>query len=93
MVTDPGDYRWSSYAAHGVGNSISMLTPHRVYLALGKTKSARLAAYRELIRKPLGAELIANIRHCANKGLILGTGKFRQQLEALTGDRSSAAVE
>ena len=28
MVVDPGDYRWSSYAAHGLGRSISMLTPH-----------------------------------------------------------------
>ena len=32
MVVDPGDYRWSSYAAHGLGRSISMLTPHPLYL-------------------------------------------------------------
>ena len=86
MVTDPGDYRWSSYAANGFGNNISMLTPHRQYLSLGETKSARLENYRQLIGESLGADIIAKIRHCANKGLILGTEKFRRQFEEITGD-------
>ena len=73
MVTDPGDYRWSSYAAHGLGKNISMWTPHRLYLSLGATKSARSKHYRNLIGESLGADDIAKIRHCANKGLILGT--------------------
>ena len=86
MVTDPGDYPWSSYAAHGFGNNISMLTPHRLYLSLGETKSARLNNYRKLIGESLGADVIAKIRHCTNKGLILGTEKFKQQFEEMTGD-------
>ena len=86
MVTDPGDYRWSSYSSNGFGNSISMLTPHRLYLSLGETESARLINYRKLIGESLGADVIAKIRHCANKGLILGTEKFRQQFEEITGD-------
>ncbi len=86
MVTNPGDYRWSSYAAHGFGNNISMLTPHPLYLALGETKSEREKNYRELIGGALGADVIAKIRHCANKGLILGTEKFKQQFEEITGD-------
>ena len=86
MVSDPGDYRWSSYAAHGFGNNISMLTPHRLYLSLGETKLARLKNYRKLIGESLGADVIAKIRHCTNKGLILGTEKFKQQFEEITGD-------
>ncbi len=86
MVTDPGNYRWSSYASNTLGNNISMLTPHRLYLALGETQSERLINYRKLIGKSLGADVIAKIRHCANKGLILGTEKFKQQFEEITGD-------
>ena len=93
MVTDPGDYRWSSYAAHGLANNISMLTPHRLYLSLGGTNSARSKNYRGLIGEPLGVDVIAKIRHCANKGLILGTEKFRQQFEEITGDSASSTYE
>jgi putative transposase len=90
MVADPGDYRWSSYAAHGYGNTISMLTPHRLYVSLGETKSARSKNYRRLIGESLGADVIAKIRHCANKGLVLGTEKFEQQFEEITGSSPSA---
>lgn len=93
MVTDPGDYRWSSYAAHGLANHISMLTSHRLYLSLGETDSARSKSYRELIGESLGEDVIAKIRHCANKGLILGTEKFRQQFEEITGDPASSTDE
>ncbi len=89
MVKDPGDYRWSSYAAHGFGVNTAMLTPHPLYLSLGATKSERLEKYQQLIEQPLGADVIAKIRHCANKGLILGTETFRKQFKALTGDSPS----
>ena len=31
MVTTPGDYKWSSYQANGLGKSMEFWTPHRVY--------------------------------------------------------------
>jgi hypothetical protein len=40
----------------------------------------------KLIGESLGADVIAKIRHCANKGLILGAEKFKQQFEEITGD-------
>ena len=86
MVSDPGDYRWSSYSAHGLGKNISMWTPHPVYTLLGANKHARQARYREMIGEKLDVSVITKIRHCANKGLILGTEKFRKQFEHLTGD-------
>jgi len=86
MVTDPGDYRWSSYTAHGLGNTIAMWTPHRLYLSLGENSLLRVKTYRELISASLGADVLAKIRHCANKGLVLGSKKFRSQFEEITGD-------
>ena len=88
MVVDPGDYRWSSYAAHGLGRNISMLTPHPLYLSLGESQSARLLKYRGLIGEMLDSDIIAKVRHCANKGLILGTEKFSQQFKEITAGRA-----
>ena len=89
MVKDPGDYRWSSYTAHGFGRDIAMWTPHSLYLSLGDDGISRQKKYRELMRENLNAEVIAKIRHCANTGLVLGTEKFRSQVQKLTGDAKS----
>ena len=89
MVKDPGEYRWSSYGAHSLGDLPKLWTPHYVYLSLGETPKERQQKYRELISESLGADVITQIRHCVNKGLILGTEKFRNQFLLVTGDRSS----
>ncbi len=85
VARDPASYHWSSYAAHGLGKDIAMLRQHPVYLSLGDCKLARAKRYRALIKQALGAEVVANIRHCANRGLILGSQRFRSQFEHLTG--------
>lgn len=83
MVSDPGDYHWSSYQAHAFGQPVKMWSPHEEYLALGAGCSGRQAAYRNLIREGLTAEVIQNIRHCLNTGLVLGSGPFREQIDAM----------
>lgn len=88
IVSDPGDYRWSSYSAHAFDNQVRMWSPHPLYRSLGQNANARTKRYRELIGESLGEDVIVKIRHCANKGLILGTEKFRKQFEILTGDSS-----
>ena len=88
MVTDPGDYRWSSYAAHGFGKKIGMWTPHPTYLALDKNMHSREAKYTAMINKSLDTNVISMIRHCASKGLILGTDQFRKQFGDLTANIS-----
>jgi len=45
MVTDPGNYRWSSYATHGLGDKVAMWTPHRLYLSLGDSQTTRIKNY------------------------------------------------
>ncbi len=80
MVSDPGEYRWSSYRAHGLGVRIRLWEPHAVYLSLGDDAMARQQAYRGLMSELLDLAVIAKIRHCANTGLVLGTEKFRKQV-------------
>ena len=80
MVTDPGDYRWSSYRVHALGAQVRMWSPHAIYLSLGIHSLARQKAYRRLVSEVLDADVISKIRHCANSGLVLGSEKFRDQV-------------
>lgn len=46
MVASPGAYRWSSYRANAEGADDPLLTPHPAYVALGRSRAERCAAYR-----------------------------------------------
>ncbi len=89
MVDHPGDYRWSSYATNARGaTALLRLAPHERYLALGRDAASRQRAYRALFRHALAAEQVHEIRQMANSCLVLGNDRFRQQIAALTGQRT-----
>jgi putative transposase len=52
LVSGPDSYRWSSYSAHAWGAWPEWLTPHPVYLALGRSADERQLAYREFFNSP-----------------------------------------
>ena len=56
MVTDPGDYPWSSYRANALGVQDPLVSPHERYVALGPS------AYRELTGVALDDETLTEIR-------------------------------
>lgn len=87
MVEDPADYKWSSYRANGMGIESKLITYHPLYLGLGKSKLERIKNYRELFQSELDKNLVSDIRYATNKGLILGTDKFKSEVEILTGQR------
>lgn len=87
MVRDPADYSWSSYRSNGLGIETRLLTPHSLYLQLGRTKSERLVNYRALFNAQIESQLLFDIRYALNTGLVLGTGKFESEVEELTGRR------
>lgn len=49
MVAGPGGYRWSSYRANAEGTEDALLTPHPAYVALGRSRAERCAAYRAML--------------------------------------------
>lgn len=59
LVRQPGAYRWSSYRANAIGETDGLLTPHAFYYALGRTPSARQAAYRRLFDRPGDGPMLA----------------------------------
>ena len=87
LVTGPEDYEWSSFHAHGLGKDIAMWQPHPIYNALGRNRTARLDAYRELFRSHIDDEALTTIREMTNKGLALGTERFKKEIEEKTGRR------
>lgn len=87
MVKDPGDYRWSSYQINGLGKESKLCTPHHEYLSLGKTSAERQASYRQLFIHEVEGELLKEIRENTNKGMAVGSERFKEEIEALTGRR------
>lgn len=91
MVADPADYTWSSYQCNGLGRESALCTQHEEYFKLGTSKSERTAIYRSLFQAHVDRRLIDDIRNSVNKGLALGTDRFKEETEALCGRRFKSA--
>ena len=87
MVEHPADYRWSSFRANAQGETSMLLTPHRLYQALGNEPLLRQAAYRELFRYELEPRLIDSIRQATNGNFVLGNARFSDEIAATLGKR------
>ena len=90
MVDDPAHYRWTSYRANGLGQPDTRLTPHSLYLALGRTDKDRQAAYRALFRAHLDRAAIEDIRLALTQSQPLGNARFYAKIESMTGVRREA---
>lgn len=91
MVTDPGQYRWSSYRHNGLGERDERMTPHAEYLALGASAQVRQAAYRALFRPQLDDEALPDIRLALSQGQPLGNDRFSESLCRAAGVRRAQA--
>ena len=89
MVDSPADYHWSSYQSNALGKSTSLWTPHDTYLKLGTSDDERQAAYRELFLADIDGSELDLIRAATNKGLAIGSDRFKQEVERLSGRRVS----
>ena len=85
MVTDPGDYRWSSYRRNGLGVADPMVTEHPLYTGVGDAPPSRQAAYRGLFRAELEESALTEIRVATASGHLLAGDRFRTEIEAARG--------
>jgi putative transposase len=81
MVSDPSEYVWSSYQCNALDRPSDLMTPHREYLALGRTHTERRKNYRDLFKYSLDKEMIEDISCSVNKGMALGSEQFKEQVE------------
>jgi putative transposase len=87
MVVDPAEYRWSSYQVNALGKASDLCTSHREYLSLGRDPLERQKHYRALFLHHVEGELLQEIRQNTNKGMAVGSDRFKEEIEALTGRR------
>ena len=87
MVVDPGEYRWSSYRINGLGKVSDLCTPHHEYLSLGKKLVERQKNYRKIFVQHIDGKLLENIRSSTQKGMAVGSDRFKEEIETLTGRR------
>ena len=90
MVTDPGEYRWSSYQINALGKGSELCIPHQEYLLLGKDLCDRQKNYRDLFAHEVEGELLDEIRANTHKSMAVGNDRFKEELETLTGRRVKA---
>lgn len=76
LADSPAGYPWSSYAGNAAGAASCLLTPHRLYLALGSTTEERQFAYRGLFSTRISDEVLARIRSASRSGRPLGSDEF-----------------
>jgi putative transposase len=80
MVEHPTAYPWSSYQGNAGDKSITLLTPHALYLALGKTDTERKSVYQSPFLSHLPDTTIQAIRDATNKAWALGDEAFIEQV-------------
>jgi putative transposase len=63
LVSDPADYRWSSYRSNAFGDRETLLVQHPLYSSLGESPARRQERWRELCREAIPPEELFEIRH------------------------------
>jgi len=87
MVSDPGEYPWSSYRANALGQANAILSPHAVHLALSPDDAARCDRDRDLFRTALDEVPLAGLCIALNQDQPVRNSRFYAQIEAMTGQR------
>lgn len=84
MVSHPGEYQWSSYAANAQGKTDDLLSYHPMYEDLGDNPESRQRAYRELFRHHIDNQHLHDIRESLNHELVLGREDFIDKITEMT---------
>lgn len=72
LVSQPSQYRWSSYRANALGWSDPLVVAHERYVALGGNAAERQAAYGALFDQVLDVHTLTMIRHATHNAWSLG---------------------
>jgi len=89
LARHPAQFVHSSHRANAHGDRDGLVTPHEIYLALGRTAPERQAAYRALFRTHLPDAMIQEIREATHKAWVLGQGRFAEEIERLCARRGA----
>jgi REP-associated tyrosine transposase len=71
LVSDPADYRWSSYRSNAMGVHDRLIVPHSLYTSLGESAVCRQQTWREVCGEVIPQEQLFDIREAARAGGVL----------------------
>ena len=80
LVADAGDYRWSSFAAHGRGQPDALLDGLIVYDELARTASTRLRRWTSFVHQSPSEEELSALRRSNTTGLPFGSSAWVERL-------------
>ena len=89
MIRQPADYLWSSYRVNAMGEESTLIKPHPLYRALGRSAAERRKAYRQLFRRELEPDVVDAIRSATNGNYALGNEQFARQIGQALGQRAT----
>ncbi|WP_417505249.1 transposase [Marinomonas gallaica] len=90
MVSHPAEYKWSSYRFHAQETlelQSGLWQPHELYLKLSRQQRTRAKRYQALFKHHIPEEELGRIRNATQSDMALGNGRFKEEIEALTGRR------
>lgn len=77
LVSDPSEYRWSSYPTNALGVHDRLIAPHSLYISLGESAACRQKCWRELCREAIPQEQLFEIREAVRRGATLSDEAHR----------------
>jgi putative transposase len=89
MVKHPAKYPWCSYQHNALGKQIDLITSHYIYEGLAKTEATRQKRYAALFEHEIPDYTLEEIRDSLNRAWVLGSRRFKQQIEKKTGRQAS----
>jgi putative transposase len=87
IVSEPGEYQWSSYRHYTGGHADKLITPHPLYWQLGNTPFARDEAYTALVRAGIADSDKRALTESALRGWALGDHSYLARVQGLTDRR------
>lgn len=91
MVVDPSEYSWSSYRHNALGIAAKLASEHEEYRKLGSDDAERQVNYRALFETEVAGDLVEQISQALNRGMALGSERFKDEIETLYGRRVKQA--
>ena len=80
MVTDPAEYRWSSFLCHGSGQDDPLLSPFPEWDELGKTDAERRRRWRARVCAAQSEAELMSVRGSLRSGRPFGAPEWTEQM-------------
>ena len=80
MVTDPSEYRWSSFPCHGLGRDDPLVSPFPEWEDLGRSEAERRKRWRAKVRAAESEAELMTVRGSLRSGRPFGASDWTEQM-------------